>query len=356
MPPTNNSGENVAVAFSMSERFAPYFAVVLASLAAQASPERTYDVIALHDGLSERMQRQLRSVIKNAPHLCLRFVQPPCSVIEKLRAIEAKSAVWPRLVFYRLFLADMFPEYDKMIFLGVDILVQADLAELYDTDLQGAPLAAVPDGFFLGKPEDLQSTFLSRGEKPPATYCNSDVQVQNLALYRERGIGDAILKAVLDHDFPLIEQDAMNLVMPDAWKPLPIEWNFTLPRIRYFSPGSYAGIPAAIRERGEEIEREQSWKIIHYQSDKPWNLAKSETCPLTELWWQTALAIPAFAPCFAQSLAEQKRALQKEWRKQKRLSLFSLPRVRNKRAVKIRRLTGTLALIERLQQQFPAAN
>lgn len=336
----------VPIAMATSSEYAPYLAVMLASLAAHSKPDTHYEVIVLHEGLSTDLAAQLEEVIADFHHITLRLVIPPAHVRDKLRRIENRKTAWPRLVFYRLFLAEMFPEYDKMIFLGVDVLIHADLAELFAIPLGDAPLAAVADGYFLGAPGDFASMYQQRGVSMPPVYCNSDVQVQNLRAYREGGIGDAILDSVLRHDFPLIEQDAMNVVLPGMWKPLTMEWNYTLPRIRFLSPGSYAGIPEAVRTRSEEIERSGTWKIIHYQADKPWALKKCETSPFTDLWWKTALSIPAFAREFEESLAKQRRELEHDLRKQRLRALFSLPHVRRKRAQKADRLARTLAMID----------
>lgn len=48
--------------------------------------------------------------------------------------------------YFRIFIAMMFPEYDKAIYLDSDIVVRCDLAEYFDTELGDNYVAGVPDG------------------------------------------------------------------------------------------------------------------------------------------------------------------------------------------------------------------
>ena len=42
----------------------------------------------------------------------------------------------------RLFLPELLPDTDKILYLDIDMIVQGDVAELYRTDLLDTPLAA----------------------------------------------------------------------------------------------------------------------------------------------------------------------------------------------------------------------
>ena len=48
-------------------------------------------------------------------------------------------------IFFRLFIADMFPEYDKGIYLDSDIVVPGDISELYNIDLGNNIIGASRD-------------------------------------------------------------------------------------------------------------------------------------------------------------------------------------------------------------------
>ena len=47
--------------------------------------------------------------------------------------------------FYRLFISQILAEYKKVVYLDSDMLVLHDITPLYDTDMNGHPIAAVHD-------------------------------------------------------------------------------------------------------------------------------------------------------------------------------------------------------------------
>ncbi len=47
--------------------------------------------------------------------------------------------------FYRFLIQSVMPDYDKVLYLDGDIVIQGDVAELYDTDVRGKMLGAVLD-------------------------------------------------------------------------------------------------------------------------------------------------------------------------------------------------------------------
>ncbi len=346
------SPSRIPVVFSSSEEYAPYLAVALHSLAVHADPARSYDVAVLHAGLGETMQARLQGVVAAHGNIRLRFAEADAKTLAVIDRFDRSSCNWPSLVFYRLFLSSLFPEYDKIVFLGVDILVMADIAELFETALGDAPLAAVQDGGALGG-QSIGQALNARGYQAPKLYFNSDVQVQNLRAWREQGWGEKAFEMLLRHRFPLIEQDALNILLEGRWIPLGMEWNFQLPQLRHFCPENYASIPADIRRESEEMEARKSWKIIHYPGGKPWTFHECAPSPLTDLWWRTALATPGFERDFKEALRRGLASLDRAARKHRLRAWFSSPRIRRRRREKIAGMREAVAFYESLLGELP---
>ncbi|MBQ7251386.1 MAG: hypothetical protein IJS32_02155 [Kiritimatiellae bacterium] len=133
-------------------------------------------------------------------------------------------------------LADIFPELDRILYLDGDILVEKDLSALWKTDLEGAPLAAVPDFKMMrkGMPRRLGL--------PRDTYFNSGVMLLDLARWRADGIAEKLVDWKLHGTNFLMDQDAFNAVLGDRAKWLPVSANFgtflldrsCLPELRAF--------------------------------------------------------------------------------------------------------------------------
>lgn len=48
-------------------------------------------------------------------------------------------------IFYRLFIPNLFPQYDKAVYLDADTIICTDIAKLYNTEIGDNMFASVPD-------------------------------------------------------------------------------------------------------------------------------------------------------------------------------------------------------------------
>ena len=102
----------IPVFFTIDDGYAPYASVAIASLIENASKDYCYKIHIVHQGLSEENKRKLSA------------------------------------------LADMFPEYEKGIYLDSDIVVPGDISELYQIELgEEFLIGACPDYSIQNIPE-----------------------------------------------------------------------------------------------------------------------------------------------------------------------------------------------------------
>lgn len=342
------SSNNIPIVFSVSEAYVPYLAVAVNSLLLHASPVNRYDLIVLHEEIPIQMQHDLHDLVNKYPQAHLRFVIVPdeirkkCNTLKELTCNSSSQICYrfPSLVFYRLFLGDLFPAYKKMIHLGCDISLYADIAELYETKLGKHALAAVPDAFILNE-EHKKALYAPFNVPAPSAYFNSDVQLINLDLYRQHRVSEHIIELLVQYPFTLIEQDALNVLFDGQWVRLGQEWNFFLPRVPILDGECYAGIKDDDKQEGTRIESNESWKLIHFVGTKPWTLDEGNLMPLTPLWWKSALEVPGYEDYFLALLKSLTENLKKDIKRQKCHSLFSLPKLRARRREKIKRFQRT---------------
>lgn len=342
------SSNNIPIVFSVSEAYVPYLTVAVNSLLMHTSPVNGYDLIVLHEEIPIKMQHDLHDLVNKFPHAHLRFVIAPEEIRKKCNMLKegtcgspSQTAYrFPSLVFYRVFLGDLFPAYSKMIHLGCDVLLCADIAELYNTKLGEHPLAAVPDAIILNE-EHKKALYAPFNVPEPSAYFNSDVQLINLDIYRQHQVSDRIVELLTRHPFTLIEQDALNLLFDGQWIRLGQEWNFFLPRVPVLDYECYTGIRDVDKQEGAHIESTKSWKLIHFVGTKPWTLDKGNLMPLSPLWWESALQVPGYEDYFLTLLTSLTEKLKKNIKRQKRHSLISLPKLRARRREKIKRFQLT---------------
>ena len=83
-------------------------------------------------------------------------------------------------IYFRLFIADMFPQYDKAIYIDADTVAEDDLTTLFATDLGDNLVAGVVDPVMMTYPETMNLIQRDFGIQP-GKYINSGVLVMNLA-------------------------------------------------------------------------------------------------------------------------------------------------------------------------------
>ena len=135
--------------------------------------------------------------------------------------------------YYRIFLADILPDVDRIIYLDVDVLAIGDLTELWHTNLEGNFLAACLD----------EQAFTKSGtnvlQPRRREYFNSGVLVLDLFLFRKYNIISEFFDYLIDTTdlYNLGDQDALNLYFLDAVKLLDSSWNYGV-----YSHKKYSGV------------------------------------------------------------------------------------------------------------------
>jgi lipopolysaccharide biosynthesis glycosyltransferase len=148
----------------------------------------------------------------------IRFHCVPDERIEGLPTFEQiSSTMW-----YRIFLPELVPDAERVLYLDVDTIAVAPLAPLWEIDLGDSYLGAVTNVFppwFSGRPEEVGV--------PAASYFNSGVLLMNLAAMRRDGCSRALRSFALENRDRLMwpDQDALNLVLGGRRLPLHPRWN-----------------------------------------------------------------------------------------------------------------------------------
>lgn len=123
-----------------------------------------------------------------------------------------------RAAYYRILLADILTDEAKVIYLDCDLVVEADLRELWDTDVANCGAAGVDEG------NPAQTGRLGLDDD---FYINSGVLVLNLDYWRRHDIiakNMAWLEANPQKNI-LCDQDAINVVLKHQKTRIDLKWN-----------------------------------------------------------------------------------------------------------------------------------
>ncbi|MGH2923401.1 MAG: glycosyltransferase family 8 protein [Solirubrobacterales bacterium] len=129
----------------------------------------------------------------------------------------------PASHWYRIFLPDLLPGVERVLYLDGDLIVLDALGPLWETDLGEHYLAAVTNLF---QPNEMHRP-AQLGLPPGRPYFNSGVMLMNLELLRRDGCTRTLIDYAAANAERLSwpEQDALNLVLGDRRLHLHPRWN-----------------------------------------------------------------------------------------------------------------------------------
>lgn len=277
--------QNVSICFATDNNYAPHLKVALFSLLTNRNRSFFYDILVLHSQLSTENQDSLLSLISNDAGVSIRFVD----ITEETEAIKYDvGSYFTAATLYRLLLfSDTFADYDRILYLDCDVIVEGDISELFFEDMQGKALAAVPEVSFRQLSYSKKAVFLDFNKpfnidnyrtgalqmKYPENYVNAGVLLLDLQRCRESYSFDEVVDLLLKHHYFYNDQDVINILLGEELKPLDVEWNY-LTAIESFCMMR----PEIYGPMFEDAKR-KSPKLIHYVSkNKPWN----SECPLAD--------------------------------------------------------------------------
>jgi lipopolysaccharide biosynthesis glycosyltransferase len=131
------------------------------------------------------------------------------------------TARLPHVMWYRLFLPELLPDVDRVLYLDADTLVVDRIAPLWDLPLDESYVAAVSNVFepqFANRPSLL-------GLDPTQEYFNSGVLLFNLAKMRHDGVTRRMLRFATEQQLLWPDQDVLNVVLGRARVHLDPRWN-----------------------------------------------------------------------------------------------------------------------------------
>ena len=165
----------------------------------------------------------------------------------------------------RIYLPELLPDVERVLYLDVDTLAVDSLDALWATDIDGSYLAAVTNVFepwHLGRPAEL-------GLPGPEAYFNSGVLLFNLEEMRRDGCTAALREYASVHREELLwpDQDALNVVLGGRRVALHPRWN-CMNSVLNFPWSAQVFGPGAV----EEARRRPG--IRHFEGpeeNKPWH-------------------------------------------------------------------------------------
>ena len=219
----------IPIFFSTDDNYIAYLDVAIASLIENASKEHTYRIIVLNTGIDPENVRKIRRNERAGFKIDFIDISEEVENIKsRLKDVYHFSVV----TYYRLFIASLFPQYDKVVYLDCDLVVLGDISELYGVELGDNILGAAPEQFVQNTAEFRRYASDALGVDPDG-YVNAGVLLMNLEAFRKNQIEEQFVRLITEHDFDLLDPDQAYLnylckgkihVLPNGWnkEPMPL--------------------------------------------------------------------------------------------------------------------------------------
>lgn len=285
------SENNISILLVSSEYYMPYTVTCIWSIIENMSPYYNYDILVMQSSLSDESKKILKEMCENISNLEIRPVDL------KRHLFKYKLNVSERItkdIFYRTIAPFVLTNYEKMVVLDTDLVVNRDIAKLYSTDLEEYCVAATRDiviaGFLNGANKTEQEYYFNECVlSNPFDYINTGVMVQNYSKIREKYECQKFMKFFQEKVYHVQEQDCMNLLLDGEIKFIDIRWNVNSYN---YSRKKYT-IENAPRERYlEYLEARKNPYIMHWPgSVKPWDTPDVD---MARYFWKYARKAPLY--------------------------------------------------------------
>lgn len=258
----------VPIFFSVNDAYSPFLATAIHSIRENASPDFRYHIHILTDVISEENRRKLSAL--GTDSFCIEF-HPLSRLLRSLPAVEKLSqhcfgAFSSLTIYFRLFIPELFPQYDKGIYLDADLVVPGDISWLYREPLGRRLVGAVAD-YSIQKIAPFMQYIDEYVGVDHKNYVNSGVLLLNMKRLREVDLSGRFLSWVEKYGLETVapDQDYLNALCWDGIQYLDPDWN---------------AMPS------ECLSVMDNPQIIHFNlASKPW---LNEQVPYDQVFWKYA--------------------------------------------------------------------
>ena len=214
------------ITFVADDRFVIFLAAAIASLLANAHGEPKLLIFIIDSGVSKRNKDKI-SQLAAGKRVRLEWLEPTKAQRGLLKSLPIGYVGRP--CYYKMFIPELLgSEYSRMIYLDSDVIVEADITELWETDLGDNYVLAVQDLLnpYVSSPFGLMK-WREMGRAADDELFNAGLLVINAAKWHRENISQRLVAYLIRNyrEVQLCDQDAMNGVFENKWGRLDTRWN-----------------------------------------------------------------------------------------------------------------------------------
>ena len=265
----------IPVFYTITDNYTPYVGVSIQSLINHSDPKKDYTITVMVQDITDEHKKQLENLATDNVHINIFHIDDKLlEPITNIKENYLRGQFFTLSIFYRLFIPELFPEYDKAVYLDADTIVNTDIADLYNLDIGDNMFASAPDLSIRFMPPLQKYISECQGILPTDKYINNGVILFDTKKFRDKKFVDRFIHLLTTYQVFTIDPDQsyMNEICEDQIYHLEKEWD------------------AMPNENMAEFENP---KIVHYNLFyKPWHY---EDVQYAKYFWDVAKNTPFYS-------------------------------------------------------------
>jgi lipopolysaccharide biosynthesis glycosyltransferase len=277
----------IPIVLASDNNYIPQMYVTIVSALENKNQETFYDFyLLISKKLNTKNEKYFYNLEKHYQNCKINFIV----MYNSFNDVKMTISHIKKPTYYRLKMSELLPDnYEKAIYLDVDIIVLKDLQEFFNTDLTDSYIGGVKAaGYILEK--TLDEYYKKVGLRDKSKYINAGVTIWNLKKIRESNLLNELYDSA-SRNYCSMDQDVINIVFQNNIKILDFKFNvMTKYKKKYLKNKKGYEQLISIYSKEQLEEGINNPVIIHYADKiKPWFDTKGW---FADEWWKYAKTTP----------------------------------------------------------------
>lgn len=317
----------IPIVMSADENYANYMAVTIVSIMEHSSTQYIYHFFILDCNIMEDSKRKLVRQIKKYENAKIDFLDIT-KYLTNYQNILSVRLHFSIACYMRLFVCNILKDFNKILYIDVDTVIQNDIKNLYDHFLGHHILAACADITVEAEIASTQTMadycYNKLDLSPDNVYFNSGVLLINAKKWRDDDYTTKCIEKLLKLKKTLYpDQCILNAVCKKDILFFSPKWNYQWHFDNTNKTAAAKNNPKLTKLLEEYYLASNDLYLIHYTSEiKPWNNLQK---PLAEFWWQYAKKTYFYEQLFSEYiLNNHKNSLPKTKKTEKKIYFLGI--------------------------------
>ena len=278
-----------AICLACGQNYIDYTYITVHSIAEHLAEGQHCEVVILCTGVADYKKKFFNELAR--PNLSIRFYSMD-ELAETFGLYDFFTSAHITLsAYFRFFIPQLFSEYDRVLYLDGDIIVQTNAMDIFEEELGDSLLGVVRDTGLHNMLDIMESYTAETLHLDWHDYFNAGVLLYNIPRCLEFRLQEKCFEAQKQIKSPILhDQDILNTVTRGNTFFLSVRWNF---ETRHYTPLELKKFQQHRPQLYEEyLDAAREPAFLHYAGgDKVWS---QPSLPFAELWWDYARRSPFY--------------------------------------------------------------